>query len=412
MILSASFSKPRKDCTELLGRPYIRIKIRSAASAGSGTTSYKAEWFTKTQAFHTVMQQAELESFIASHAGTTFLNCVCRTETQEITILGNKKGHITRLEKKLQSSGVPAAAHAADCGRVSLAPADMRIRQTPGTHNRVKNYILAEGTPVPFLVHLGIMTPQGKVIAARYDKFRQINRFLEYIRDIMPELSARVPADRPLRVADFGCGKSYLTFAVHYYLTQIEKRKAEIIGLDLKQDVIDYCTSVAEQIGCTGLRFATGDIAGYEHQDSPDLVITLHACDTATDYALHYAVTHRTTAILSVPCCQHQLNAQLDQNREQVSASAPWAAPLLKYGLIKERFAALATDALRASYLEAAGYTVQVLEFIDAGHTPKNLLIRAVRRKDAPDPRRASPDADALTSALGLKPELKTLLEL
>ncbi|MCR4952835.1 MAG: SAM-dependent methyltransferase [Treponema sp.] len=248
------------------------------------------------------------------------------------------------------------------------------------------------------------MTAEGKVISSKYDKFRQINRFLEFIDDTVNalhpekdessfenqnckrkqnELSQKDEqklAFPPLRVLDFGCGKSYLTFAVHYYLTEIRKIPCQIEGLDLKEDVINYCNQITEKLGIQGLTFRTGNIADYSQSDSPDIVITLHACDTATDFALEYAVSHNARAILSVPCCQHQINTQITENKELLSQKDGLFTPLLKHGLLRERFSALLTDALRGEWLEEQGYKVQMLEFIDVESTPKNLLIRAVKR--------------------------------
>lgn len=212
------------------------------------------------------------------------------------------------------------------------------------------------------------MTPEGKVVNSRYDKFRQINRFLEFIRDICPAL----PRGRELTMIDFGCGKSYLTFAMYYYLRELQGFDLRIIGLDLKEDVIRRCNELAERFGYEKLKFLAGDIADYEGVDQVDLVVTLHACDTATDYALARAVEWNARAILSVPCCQHELNGQIRNETLE---------PVLRYGLLKERMAALITDGLRASLLEQHGYQVQVLEFIDMEHTPKNIMIRAVKKQ-------------------------------
>ena len=252
------------------------------------------------------------------------------------------------------------------------------------SESRTKNYLLPEGSPVPFLVHLGIMTAEGKVIKSKYDKFRQINRFLEMLDDILYDVvrlreSEQIPvsAENPLRIVDFGSGKSYLTFAVQHYLTEIKKIPVEIFGLDLKKDVIAYCNTLAQKLSLKNLSFAVGDIASFGEEKQSDIIVTLHACDTATDYALDYALRRKAKAILSVPCCQHELNSQL--SAKSVPAGSP-LAPLLKYGLIKERFAALATDTIRAEILEKSGYRVQILEFIEESATPKNLLIRAVRK--------------------------------
>ena len=248
------------------------------------------------------------------------------------------------------------------------------------------------------------MNDEGKVISSRYDKFRQINRFLEFINDILPEFEDKREAGQPLRIADFGCGKSYLTFAVHYFLTEIKKIPCEIEGLDLKEEVITYCNDMAAKLGLKGLIFHTGNIADYSGEKAPDIVITLHACDTATDYALQYAVERGARAILSVPCCQHQINTQLQMRGKAGGAVGEVPAefePLLKWGIIREKFSSLVTDALRGEWLEAQGYKVQMLEFIDMEHTPKNILIRAIKRS-------ASHNAgcEALIKSLGVTPEL------
>jgi hypothetical protein len=414
MILSVTLSKPVKNAETLLGRPYLRIKIR--ANNSSGSIMYFAESFTEKQAFHEQMTESQLSDFLEKHAGKTFRNCVERTETEEITILANKKGEITTLRKPAfnKQTAVNTPAHADGQFLNITSPGLCSRTDTTAGLNHTKNYLLPEGTPVPFLVLLGVMTPEGRVIASRYDKFRQINRFLEFIDDILPEVTKNTGKDKPVRIADFGCGKSYLTFAVHYYLTEIKKIAVEITGLDLKKDVIDYCSRIAGQLGCRGLTFAVGNIAEYTYENEPDVVITLHACDTATDYALDYAVKHNCKAILSVPCCQHELNRQIDENKSGIlsEAETPFA-PFLKYGIIKERLAALATDALRAEYLENAGYSVQILEFIDMEHTPKNLLIRAVKKSGSSkqQDKTASKEADLLTAALHVSPTLKALLQ-
>ena len=213
---------------------------------------------------------------------------------------------------------------------------------------------------------LGVQTKEGKIVHAKYDKFRQINRFLEFIADVLPKF----PRDRELTIIDFGCGKSYLTFAMYHYLKELKGYQVHMIGLDLKEDVINHCQELAQKYGYQGLDFYVGDIAGYEGVGQVDMVVSLHACDTATDYALDKAIRWGAQVILSVPCCQHELNAQIKNEL---------LAPIFQYGLIKERMAALFTDALRAQILESKGYQVQILEFIDMEHTPKNILIRAVK---------------------------------
>jgi SAM-dependent methyltransferase len=263
-------------------------------------------------------------------------------------------------------------------------------------HDRVKRRLLPEREPVPFLVELGVMTPEGRVRARSYGKFRQVNRFLELVEDVLPSL----PSEGPLRVVDFGSGKSYLTFALRHLLREVHGRDAEIVGLDLKRDVIEHCSALARRLGAEGLRFEVGDIAGYEAPGPIDLVVSLHACDTATDEALAQAVRWGARVILAVPCCQHELLRQIE--------SADLAA-LLGHGLLKERFAAEVTDAARAQLLELAGYDVQVLEFVEPEQTAKNVLIRAARRD--PRSRRRDPARYlALRRALRIEPALERLL--
>lgn len=387
MTISVTLSKPTGDVEKLLGRAYQKIKIR-AVNAADGA-SYQAEMFTKTQVFHRKFSESELEDFLKANSGITFKNVVTRTDTEEITLLTNKKGKTTELRKKLTS---PVVSTGSTTSPLKILPA------------KKKNYLLPEGRPVPFLVLLGIMNDEGKVISSRYDKFRQINRFLEFIDDILPEFTDKTAAGKPLRIADFGCGKSYLTFAVHYYLTEIRHISCEIEGLDLKEEVITYCNEMAKKLGLQNIIFHTGNIADYSGQHNPDIVITLHACDTATDYALKYAVERGARAILSVPCCQHQINTQLQkQDKAIASEIPPEFTPLLKWGIIREKFSSLVTDALRGEWLEQQDYKVQMLEFIDMEHTPKNILIRAVKKSTGKDTTNKLP---ALSAALKVMPEI------
>lgn len=396
MLISVTFSKPSSEVENLLGKAYKKIRIKTNSS--STGQSFFAEFFTETQAFHKTFSESELNDFITQHAGTTFKNCVQRFDDKEITILANNKGKISTIERKISTSQILSDTNKSGAAKNSKyfskpetsdgnTPSQYADTTVPksGSHNRIKNYIIAEGTPVPFLISLGVMTPDGKVINSRYDKFKQINRFLEYINDILPSVMEQKKSEsHPLSIADFGCGKSYLTFAVHYFLTQIKKIDCRIVGLDLKKDVIEYCNKLAKDFGCEGLIFKTGDIAEYsdsEPEHNPDIVITLHACDTATDFALKYAVSKNAKAILSVPCCQHQVNQQLEKNKQLRNESdASVLNPLFKHGLLRERTAALITDALRADYLERCGYKVDVMEFIDMSHTPKNILLRCVKK--------------------------------
>lgn len=262
-------------------------------------------------------------------------------------------------------------------------------------HDRAKQRLLPEGRAVPFLVELGVMTAEGKVRAKRYDKFRQVNRFVELVEDVLPALP-----EGPLRVVDFGSGKSYLTFALHHLLTVVHGREVEIVGLDLKPDVVAECEALARRLGAAGLHFELGDIAGYDALTGVDLVVSLHACDTATDHALDRAVRAGARVILAVPCCQHELLPQLENAA---------LLPLLRHGTLRERFAAEVTDAARAQLLGAVGYDVQVVEFVDLEHTPKNVLLRAVARPGR-DAAKALAEYRAFAGELSIDPALARLL--
>lgn len=299
----------------------------------------------RTRETHRNLTPEEVIGDVQSHFGTTFGDCNLFTATADIAAQVRSNGGV-KLSRRAPSK----------------AP-----RTQSMIHNRTKQYLIPDGKPCAFLIEIGVMTPDGKVRAAKYDKFRQVNRFLELVDDVLSEL----PATGTLRVVDFGCGKSYLTFALHYLLTEIRQRDVEIIGLDLKREVIDHCEAVARKLDCRGLSFRVGDIAAHSHEGDVALTVSLHACDTATDAALAKAVGWNAQVILCVPCCQHEFNAAMTGSLLQ---------PLLNHGILRERFAALATDALRAQALEILGYRTQVIEFIDLEHTPKNLLIRAVRR--------------------------------
>lgn len=265
------------------------------------------------------------------------------------------------------------------------------------SHNRTKQYILQEGVVVPFLVELGVMSDKGTVFKNHYNKFRQVNRFLELVRDIKDEL----PHNKRLRIIDFGCGKSYLTFALHYYLKELCGLDIEIIGLDLKQDVIHTCNNLVQKLKLDHIKFLVGDIENYTEFNDADMVVTLHACNTATDAALAKAIRWNAKVILSVPCCHHELYTQIENDILE---------PILNYGILKERIAALATDGIRAQILEILGYKTQLVEFIDMEHTPKNILIRAVKSDSRQDIKKLSSDYKKLTTFLNATPALETML--
>ena len=331
-------------------RPQELSKVKIRPVLMKEGLCFQAEEQRGAKAFHRNLSQEEGTDYVLGLLKKSFRQCELASSAQTGMILVSKKGKPSVKLKKRQGA-VP-------------------VRINP--HNRKKQYLLEEGIPVPFLVDLGVMTHDGQVVKSRYDKFRQINRFLEFIADVLPEL----PKDRPVRIIDFGCGKSYLTFGIYYYLKCLKGLDVRITGLDLKEDVIRHCGQLAKKYGYEDLEFLQGDIAGYEGGNQVDLVVTLYACDLATDYALEKAVSWGAKVILSVPCCQHELNRQMENEL---------MAPVFGYGLIKERMAALYTDAIRAQVLEYKGYGTQILEFIDMEHTPKNILIRAVRRSGRGD---------------------------
>ena len=344
-LVSATFAKPTVDSK------FNKIKINI------NNHSFFVQMYTSTQAFHKNLSNEELKTFLQENIGVNFKHVYIETNDKKFTFLTNKKGKITLLENRNNKNPV--------------------VQEKNSSNNsKIKNYIIQEGKPVPFLVHLGVMNKEGKVLAQKYDKFKQINRFLEYIKDILPEINN----GQTLKIIDFGCGKSYLTFAVYHFINEIEKIPVEIIGLDLKDDVITMCNLLAKEFGYKNLHFYNGTVEDYfaKIEDKKcDLVITLHACDTATDYAIASAIKQNSKAILSVPCCQHELN----QNYKQSSNQA--INQMLKYGIVKERFLSLTTDVMRCELLKEKGYSTQLLEFIDVSHTPKNLLIRAVKKKSS-----------------------------
>lgn len=297
----------------------------------------------------------------------------------------------TFLHCHLYTSQADQAARVRKNGSVKVTRSAPTRSEVSASHDRTRNYLIPEDEPCDFLAEIGVMTGAGRVKASRRAKFRQVNRFLELVNDVIPAL----PAEGPLRIVDFGCGKSYLTFALHHLLTGIHGRKVSILGLDRNADVVADCTRIAGKLGCEGLEFRQGDISTQQVDGPVDLAVSLHACDTATDESIGKAVAWQARALLAVPCCQHEIAPQL-QNQS--------LSPVLEHGILRERIAAIATDALRAEALEICGYSTQVVEFIDMEHTAKNLLIRAVRRTGETDS--AGKDRTAyreLKSLLGIR---------
>ena len=334
-------------------------------------TYYQIERFTATQAFH--------ENLLPAETADRIIDFMEEFRQLEIWAEGYKYAYKITKKGKLLSNRQ----------KDDSQPRELKI------HNREKKYLLPEGTVIPPLVDLGVFTKEGRIARPMYDKYRQIERFVEMVDEVLPE-----QGDRPITIVDFGCGKSYLTFILYYYLTQIRHLEVEMTGLDLKEDVIRQCSEIAVRYGYDHLKFLQGDIADYISDKPVDMVISLHACDTATDYALYHAVRWKTKVILSVPCCQHEVNRQM---------KADALASVTQYGLLKERMAALVTDGLRADLLKAAGYQVQVLEFIDFAHSPKNLLIRA--RYTGTSNAQALAQAEELIQQLDIHPTLYRLLK-
>lgn len=320
------------------------VKVRIRPVILKNEIEYQVSEFVGRKVLHSNHSAADVKKKIIDYMTEDFKQAQINMTDAAATILSSKSKTLTCKYKK--------------AGQLKV--------QRDLSHNRTKKYIIQEGKPVAFMIDLGVMGQDGKIIRTRYDKFRQINRFLEYIEDILPKLDK----ERELTIIDFGCGKSYLTFAMYYYLKELKGYNIRIIGLDLKADVIEHCNELRTRYGYDKLDFYVGDIVTYKDVDKVDMVVTLHACDIATDYALAKAVKWGAEVILSVPCCQHEANRTIKSDI---------LSPVMDYGILKERMAAIVTDAARAKLLTANGYDTQILEFIDMEHTPKNLLIRAVK---------------------------------
>lgn len=334
--------------------------------------------YTDKQVFHKNVDEEELISFCIEEFGVNFLQLNAWMLRGEASLKLTKKRKLLFDIKKADNSAL----------------AD-EVRE----NNRKKNYILEEGRVIEPLIDMGIFTKEGKIVSSMYDKFKQINRFIEIIDD---ELKKKIITH--LNIIDFGCGKSYLTFIVYYYLTEIKKIKVNMIGLDLKEDVIRKCNKAAKKYGYENLSFELGDINGYSAPFKVDMVITLHACDMATDFALYNAINWGAGYIFSVPCCQHELNAEIKSEKFSL---------MTRYGIIKERFSALVTDAIRGNLLEYMGYNVNLLEFVDLSHTPKNILIRAVKNPNKAEnvKLRAMDEVKRMMEEFGLSQALYRMIE-
>ena len=324
----------------------FKVKVRPIMMKGS--ICFQETISRGTQVFHDNYEKDGMLDRLVRYMEEDFRQLEAQSMDGKLNVLVSKKGRMTIKQQKADSS---------------------QNQMMPNiSHNHNKQYILKEGVPVPFLIDLDVQTAEGTIIKSRYNKFKQINRYLEFVEDILPAL----PKERTIHIIDFGCGKSYLTFALYYYLHELKQLDVMITGLDLKTDVINKCNQLAERYGYDQLQFFQGDISTFQGAECVDMVVTLHACDTATDFAIKKAVDWGARVIFTVPCCQHEVNKQIENEL---------LSPVFQYGLLKERISALLTDGIRANLLEEAGYETQVLEFISMEHTPKNILIRTVKRE-------------------------------
>lgn len=335
---------------------------------------YQTVKFIGTQVFHSNIQGKDLLDFLLSNMTGLFCQLNAFTGEDEYSIIISKSGAVKLLKNKTAN----------------------KVTVKEG-HNREKNYIFAEGDIIEPLIDMGVFTTEGKMINSMYDKYRQINRFIETVDDEISKHSFKL-----LKVIDFGCGKGYLTFLLYYYLTRVKNIKAEIIGVDLKEDVMEKCNKAAEKYGYAGLTFKCGDITTFEPPFSPDMVISLHACDTATDYVLYNAIRWKAKLIFSMPCCQHELNGMIQSEAFSI---------LTRYGILKENLSSILTDAVRANLLIYSGYKTQVLDIVNPLNTPKNIMIRAVYTNVEVSARvKALEEVRRLCGEFALSPTLAALL--
>lgn len=332
-ILSNKVTKDKSISDKVIIKP-VEIK---------GEVYYQFETFVDNKAIHNNLEGILALEELISLIKESYKQGIFKTAEGEYQVLVSKKGKIKIISNKGQTSEIELS------------------------HNRPKKYILNEGEPVDFLIHLGVMSKEGKVFKQKYNKFKQINKFLELVEASLNTILH----EEELNIIDFGCGKSYLTFALYYYLVKIKGKKVKITGLDLKKDVIDFCNKTTYELEYDNLEFVCGDIKDHFTDKNVHMVVTLHACDNATDIALEKAVRWGAKVILSVPCCQHELYDKINNNNLK---------GMLKHGIIREKLSSLVTDSIRGNVLEILGYQVQLLEFIDMEHTPKNIMIRAIKK--------------------------------
>ena len=350
-------------------------KVIYTLKENSSCEYYQIERYTDKQVFHENIKKEDLEEQLINEVEGKYKQLSAWSNTITFDLRISKKGKVHLGKKKSNNESL-----------------------VNKKHNKEKNYILKEGMIIEPLIDLGVFTKEGKVVKSKYDKYKQINRFVEIIDDEIKKKDYK-----ELTILDFGCGKSYLTFVLYYYFVKIKNINVKMIGLDLKEDVIMKCNDIARRYGYDNLHFELGDINGFKYNNKVDMVITLHACDTATDYALYNAIKWNANMIFSVPCCQHEFNSQMKSDEFSI---------LTKYGIIQERIAALMTDSVRANLLEAVGYKTQLLEFIDIAHSPKNILIRASKGKLSKEKKEASLiEVNNLIKEFNFNPTLFQLLK-
>lgn len=337
--------------TIILSKPTGKYKkIKLLPKIIKNELIWQAEQYTQNQVFHNNLNLEQMVEFCKQNFKTNFKQINILLTNGEISGCVNKKGNISFLKNNKNKT-------------------DKIVTQ----HNNIKKYFLNEGTDIPFLRDLGIFTNENKIVQSKYDKFKQINRFVEILNDAFKNFNKK-----EITILDFGCGKSYLTFAVYYYFAKIKNIKPKIIGYGIKEDVVNFCNTLSNKYGYENLKFLVNDITQDNlFSEKVDMLITLHACDIATDFALKYGIKNYVPYIFSVPCCQHEIN-------NQIKCGGDFDL-LLKYGLIKERFSALLTDSIRAEILKDFGYKVDVLEFVDFAHSPKNIMLRCkLNQKKSP----------------------------
>ena len=340
-----------------------------------GEEYYQIEKYTDKQVFHENISKSKFEESLFENIEAKYKQVNAWSENSTFDMKISKKGKVFLGKKRADNKKVANK-----------------------SHNKEKNYILKEGMIIQPLIDLGVFTKEGKVVNSKYDKYKQINRFVEIIDDEIKKND-----QKELTILDFGCGKSYLTFVLYYYFVEIKKINVKMIGLDLKEDVIKKCNDIAKRYNYENLHFEIGDINGFKYNNKVDMVITLHACDTSTDYALYNAIKWNAKMIFSVPCCQHEFNAQMKTDELSI---------LTRYGIVQERVAALMTDSVRANLLETLGYKTQLLEFIDIAHSPKNILIRASKANITKDKKQKSLlEVEALMKQFNFNPTLYNLLK-